>query len=108
MRDHVDVCDGDGWGTAAGDTGQWPAVWIMSGGPAPPGASGKRVDYLSWTDYFIAVAALAAQRSKDPVAQCGACIVNDSNKIVGIGYNGLPFGCDDDDFPWEKRADDPS
>lgn len=66
-----------------------------------------RDDPLSWIDYFIAVAALAAQRSKDPHEQCGACIVNESNKIVGIGYNGLPFGCDDDEFPWTVDEEDP-
>ena len=29
-------------------------------------ASGKRTTYLSWDDYFMAVALLSAQRSKDP------------------------------------------
>ena len=33
-----------------------------------------------------------------------ACIVNDKNKIVGAGYNGLPIGCSDDDFPWSKQG----
>lgn len=53
----------------------------------------------------MGVALLSAQRSKDPNTQVGACIVNDRNKIVGTGYNGLPRGCDDDDFPWEKQGD---
>jgi dCMP deaminase len=34
----------------------------------------------------------------------GACIVNTKNKIVGAGYNGLPTGCNDDDFPWNKEG----
>ena len=42
----------------------------------------------SWEDYFMAVAFLSAQRSKDPSSQIGACIVNQDKKIVGIGYNG--------------------
>ncbi|XP_046394601.1 deoxycytidylate deaminase isoform X2 [Ischnura elegans] len=50
----------------------------------------------------MAMAFLAAKRSKDPVTQVGACIVNDENKIVGIGYNGMPIGCSDDEFPWSK------
>ena len=29
----------------------------------------KRTDYLSWEDYFMAVAFLSAQRSKDPNSQ---------------------------------------
>ncbi|XP_032687529.1 deoxycytidylate deaminase isoform X2 [Odontomachus brunneus] len=50
----------------------------------------------------MAVAFLSAQRSKDPRTQVGACIVNNDNKIIGIGYNGMPKGCDDDEFPWKK------
>ncbi len=65
----------------------------------------KRSDYISWDEYFMGVALLSAKRSKDPSTQVGACIVNDKNKIVGAGYNGLPIGCDDDDFPWEKQGD---
>jgi dCMP deaminase len=53
----------------------------------------------------MGIALLSAQRSKDPNTQVGACIVNDKNKIVGAGYNGMPMGCDDDDFPWEKQGD---
>ena len=53
----------------------------------------------------MGVALLSAKRSKDPNTQVGACIVNAKKKIVGAGYNGLPIGCDDDDFPWEKQGD---
>lgn len=52
----------------------------------------------------MGVALLSAQRSKDPSTQVGACIVNAQNKIVGAGYNGLPIGCNDDCFPWEKEG----
>ncbi len=65
----------------------------------------KRQDYISWDEYFMGVALLSARRSKDPNTQVGACIVNEKNKIVGAGYNGLPIGCSDDDFPWEKEGD---
>jgi len=64
----------------------------------------KREDYISWDEYFMGVALLSARRSKDPNTQVGACIVNDKNKIVGAGYNGLPIGCHDDDFPWDKQG----
>jgi dCMP deaminase len=64
----------------------------------------KRTDYISWDEYFMGVALLSAKRSKDPSTQVGACIVNQKNKIVGAGYNGLPAGCDDDEFPWEKQG----
>lgn len=65
----------------------------------------KREEYLSWDDYFMSVALLSAKRSKDPSTQVGACIVNSSNVIESIGYNGLPKGCSDDEFPWEKDGD---
>ena len=50
----------------------------------------------------MGIAYLSGQRSKDPVTQVGACIVNDEMRIVGTGYNGLPNGCHDDDFPLKK------
>lgn len=64
----------------------------------------KRTDYISWPDYFMGIAVLSAHRSKDPSSQVGACIVNTQNKIVGIGYNGFPIGCDDDELPWDREA----
>ena len=65
----------------------------------------KRADYISWDEYFMGVALLSAQRSKDPNTQVGACIINDKNKIVGAGYNGLPIGCSDDEFSWSKEGE---
>lgn len=65
----------------------------------------KRTDYINWDRYFMGVALLSAMRSKDPNTQVGACIVNQRNRIVGIGYNGLPFGCDDDLFPWASEGE---
>ena len=64
--------------------------------------AGKRSDYISWDEYFMAVAQLAGMRSKDPSTQVGSCIVSDEHKILSMGYNGLPIGCSDDDFPWER------
>ena len=65
----------------------------------------KRLDYINWDEYFIGVALLSGRRSKDPSTQVGACIVNEKNKIVGAGYNGLPIGCSDDEFPWGRDGD---
>lgn len=53
----------------------------------------------------MATAFLAAKRSKDPCSQVGACIVNKDKQIVGVGYNGMPRGCSDDEFPWAKTVD---
>ncbi|HOA33662.1 MAG: dCMP deaminase family protein [Clostridiales bacterium] len=66
----------------------------------------KRTDYISWDEYFMGIALLSAQRSKDPHTQVGACIVNQANKIMSLGYNGFPAGCNDDEFPWERTGED--
>lgn len=65
----------------------------------------KRRDYISWDEYFMGVAMLAGKRSKDPSTQVGACIVDNDNKILSQGYNGLPRGCSDDEFPWDREGD---
>ncbi|MBD3316346.1 MAG: cytidine deaminase [Chitinivibrionales bacterium] len=65
----------------------------------------KRTDYLSWDEYFMGIALMSALRSKDPNTQVGACIVNESRKIVGVGYNGFPIGCSDDRLPWAREGD---
>ncbi|ASW43598.1 MULTISPECIES: deoxycytidylate deaminase [Eubacteriales] len=65
----------------------------------------KRTDYISWDEYFMGVAILAGKRSKDPSTQVGACIVDNDNKILSQGYNGLPIGCSDDEFPWDREGD---
>lgn len=64
----------------------------------------KRGEYISWDQYFMGVALLAAQRSKDPGSQVGACIVNQDNRILSVGYNGMPTGCQDDEMPWAREG----
>ncbi|XP_078022462.1 deoxycytidylate deaminase-like isoform X2 [Epinephelus lanceolatus] len=71
------------------------------------GTAMARKDILESSDYFMAVAVLSAQRSKDPSTQVGACIVNQENKVVGVGNNGMPNGCDDAQLPWARTAADP-
>ncbi|KAH7730951.1 DCMP deaminase [Aphelenchoides avenae] len=67
----------------------------------------KRSDYISWDEFFMGTALLSARRSKDPCTQVGCAIVNQSLRIVGIGYNGMPHGCSDDAFPWGKSSANP-
>ena len=64
----------------------------------------KRKGYISWDEYFMGIALFSAFRSKDPSTQLGACIANKHNKIVGIGYNGIPTGCSDDELPWARKG----
>uniref|UniRef100_A0A7S1MC63 dCMP deaminase n=1 Tax=Alexandrium catenella TaxID=2925 RepID=A0A7S1MC63_ALECA len=65
---------------------------------------GPRTDALSWDDYFMSVAYLTAMRSKDPATQVGACIVNDLNRIIGVGYNGLPSGVPNESLSWARES----
>ena len=72
----------------------------------------KNTSYISWYEYFMGVALLASKRSKDPNTQVGACIVSGDtnihikeNTILSIGYNGLPYGCSDDEFPWDRQGE---
>jgi len=64
----------------------------------------KRQNYISWDEYFMGIALLSAERSKDPNTQVGACVVNSDNKIVSVGYNGMPLGVSDDDFPGQDKV----
>ena len=66
----------------------------------------KRSDYISWDEYFMGIAMLAARRSKDPNTQVGACIVSPDNIIISTGYNGMPKGCSDDEYSWEREGED--
>eukprot|EP01033_Poteriospumella_lacustris_P013356 gene13355-9562_t len=68
-------------------------------------ASSRRHNAISWDDYFMSVAFLSSMRSKDPSTQVGACIVNPNKRIVGIGYNGFPRGCSDDELPWAREGE---
>ncbi|MDR0883152.1 MAG: dCMP deaminase family protein [Oscillospiraceae bacterium] len=66
----------------------------------------KRQDYISWDEYFMGLALLSGRRSKDPSTQVGACIVGENNRIMSVGYNGMPAGCSDDEFPWAREGED--
>ena len=65
----------------------------------------KKKQYISWDEYFMGVSILSSLRSKDPNTKVGACIVNKNKRIVGIGYNGFPVGCSDDEFPWGRDGE---
>lgn len=64
----------------------------------------KRKEYIKWDEYFMGIAILSTKRSKDPNTSVGSCIVSEDNKILSVGYNGMPIGCSDDEFPWEREG----
>lgn len=53
----------------------------------------------------MSLAIISSMRSKDSDTQVGACIVNRNNKIVSLGYNGMPNRCSDDELPWERDGE---
>ena len=57
---------------------------------------------VSWDEYFMGIALLSCERSKDPNTKVGACIVDENNKVVSIGYNGMPSGCDESQLSWNR------
>lgn len=64
----------------------------------------KNKNYLPWDSYFMGIALLSAKRSKDPHTRVGACIVSPEKKILSVGYNGMPIGCSDDEYPWDREG----
>lgn len=90
------------WCPSCGQVVRWCCVLTDNTDESQNKAPQKRKDYITWDTYFMGVAMLAAQRSKDPSTQVGACIVSADNIIVGVGYNGMPRGCDDDMMPWTR------
>lgn len=65
----------------------------------------KKQDAFSWDETFMQMCRVIAMRSKDPNTQNGACIVNQDNIIIGLGYNGFPRGCSDDNLPWQREGE---
>ena len=46
-----------------------------------------------------------ADTKEQDLARRVPCIVNDEHRILSIGYNGMPNGCNDDDMPWERSGE---
>lgn len=56
----------------------------------------------SWTNYFLGLATVVAQRSHDIHTQHGCIITDRNNLILGTGYNGFPRGMDDSTLPTSR------
>lgn len=57
---------------------------------------------ITWDEYFMGMAILSSQRSKDPNTKVGACIVDQDHKVVSNGYNGMPTGVDETKISWNR------
>lgn len=55
-----------------------------------------------WDVRFLELARHVAQWSKDPSTKCGAVVVDDTRRVVSMGFNGFARGTDDSP---EKYAD---
>jgi dCMP deaminase len=62
-------------------------------------------DVPSWHEYYLGIAHAAAKRSKDPRTQVGSVIVNDDNRIIALGYNGMPEGHLLERSMWDAKDD---
>lgn len=51
----------------------------------------------NWDKRFLDMAKLVSTWSKDPSTQVGAVIVDENNRVISIGFNGLPVGIEDKD-----------
>jgi dCMP deaminase len=56
----------------------------------------------SWTDYFLGLAKVVAQRSHDIHTQHGCIITDQNRRILGVGYNGFPKQLDDSILPTSR------
>ena len=63
-----------------------------------------KTNNINWDEYFMGIALLSSLRSKDPNTKVGACIVDEDNKVVSIGYNGMPRHIDEENLSWNKGA----
>ena len=64
----------------------------------------EKPNNISWDEYFMSMAVLSAQRSKDPNTKVGACIVDKDHKVVSNGYNGMPTGIDETKISWSREG----
>lgn len=56
-----------------------------------------------WDKRFLDLAALVAGWSKDPSTKTGAVIVDDSRRVISVGYNGFPQRMPDFTALYEDR-----
>lgn len=57
---------------------------------------------LSWDEYFMLQAMIAAFKSKDPATKVGSVFVDNNNHQITMGYNGFVAGIDETKVPWGK------
>ncbi|MBR2709705.1 hypothetical protein IKE72_01340 [Candidatus Saccharibacteria bacterium] len=57
----------------------------------------------TWDEYFIKIAEVVAEKSKDPSSKMGCVIVDKNKRVVSLGYNGLVQGADESKMTLSER-----
>lgn len=57
----------------------------------------------NWEEYALKIAEVVALRSEDPYMKVGSCILDQTNRILSVGYNGLASGTDVTEEFWKDR-----
>jgi dCMP deaminase len=58
---------------------------------------------LTWEEYAMKIAEVAALRSEDQFKKVGACALDFDNRVIGVAYNGLATGKNVDNNFWLDR-----
>ena len=63
--------------------------------------------YISKEELFMSMSQMVSRRSRDPCTGVGAVIVKNDEKVVGVGYNGMPRGFPNEKGHWGKSSENP-
>jgi dCMP deaminase len=55
---------------------------------------------LTWEEYALKLAEVAAQKSKDPYVKVGCCLLRSDHSVASLGFNGFISGMKED---WSNR-----
>ncbi len=58
---------------------------------------------ISWEEYALKIAEVAALRSEDPYVKVGSCALDHENRVIGVAYNGLASGINVPKSFWKDR-----
>lgn len=63
----------------------------------------EKPNRISWDEYALGIAQVAANRSEDPYKKVGACALDKENRVIGVAYNGLASGTTVSSEFWKDR-----
>jgi len=60
---------------------------------------------MNWTEYFLKIAEVVKEKSKDESTKIGSVIVGKGGEIISTGYNSFPRGLDDNKPERQERPE---